>query len=596
MRGADQEGTSPGGWLPPGDHLDGRKVSEVPADLFSRLIMALVVSNRTKRRPELLQMITPRQEHKKVVKEVKKEVAKAVKSRSPVKPAATPAPRLRSVVRGQVNKQAVKSAVRKVRSIKRMTSLALPVVAQYLDPLHSRPVRLPDANSAQTIGTAVAALSSSVKLFWDPTLTTTTGDWSARPDGSPFLADNATRVVFRTRDPVVPLIVSEFGGTTASTYIIAVTSAAGLTNANVKVAYDGVYLPFGAMTHMAGPVRYPTTTYPARINDFAYAHWIDASPSRLATLSVNATLVGSGASFELVWWNNPEAPVSLAVISAATAGAYSATFTPLGFSGYFSIRTSATNIIVNESAITVQLVVSVGQWFSQYPFPSYATAAVTGVIDTVRVLGDCLLAQNTSAEFAKNGAVYAVQSQNTDAWFEKDMSLLSLTSTNVRQYYQGVLSKGLYAIVKPQSANITSPFGMFDAGEEFPSGATTIASRPFHHAGFVTCAFVLGDPVSVATSSTSLQLHFMRSIEFTTDNQLYSVDVSRIPRSMYSKILDDLSACPQFFENPLHLAAIASLLASIGSWIWTNKTPLFNAVAAAHNAFHRSREPYPDAD
>lgn len=38
-----------------------------------------------------------------------------------------------------------------------------------------------------------------------------------------------------------------------------------------------------------------------------------------------------------------------------------------------------------------------------------------------------------------------------------------------------------------------SLFGMFDAGEGFPSDVTTIASLPFHHAGFVTSAIGLGD-------------------------------------------------------------------------------------------------------
>jgi len=563
------------------------------------ILMALVISNRSAKRPELLQLTVPKKKNKDKKKEQKETLVVVKPSKSVARPVIVRAP---SAGRPQhqarnTNVAAMKKAVSAVRQLKRTTSSALPAVAQYLDPLHHRPVRIPDVNSAQTIGTAVAALSGSVTLKWDTLDSTATAEWSARPDGTPFLTSPTARFVFRCRDPITPLIVSEFGPSAMalSTYLfpVGVGASSSPSPGNARVAYDGVYLPLSWGYQTGGPTRYPTPIYPAKVNEYCYAIWVDASPTRTALISISAVLTGSGASFELLYWSNPECPATINIISAATAGAYSATFPAVTHSGYFSIRTSATSIIVSESNISVGLTVTTSQWFSAYSFPSYAAVAQSGIIDTVRILGDCLLAQNTSSNYQKSGEVYAVQSQNTDAWFEKPMSFDFISSINVRQYYQGLMAKGLYAIVKPQSANATNPFAMVDAGEEFTGTATYLSSRPFQHSGFVTAVFA---PAESVAASSQLQLHFMRSIEFTTDNQMYAVDIPRMPRAHYSRMLDELSRCPQFFENPLHLAAIASLLANIGSWIWTNKTPLFNAIAAAHNAFHRSRDGVPDAD
>lgn len=463
-------------------------------------------------------------------------------------------------------------------------------VAQYLDPLNYPPVRLPDVASAQTVGTAVCALSSAFSLAWSATDSSVPAHWSTLPTTSTILPVNRTRAIFKLRDPVVALISTEFGPDTltATPTVYSITFGAQgfgdsfAMNAGipaVKVGQTVTSVPVALMTHSSGPHRYPDITPCCWINEHTRGFWVDASPACPAIITLSCNNRGfSSVNLSAYNWTNWSIPTPgpLVVVNAGV----SVQTISIPVSGYWSIMFNAEslpggNAVTLDLSITVS--VSVAQWCSHHVHDSLLDGV--SMFFDMRVLGDAVLASNTTSKFFQNGMVYARQSQDESPWFCFSQTEEEYTSLNVRELYQGRLEKGLYATVKPQGPEIADPFGMIPVIDDNNRDVELplLGFRPFMCPGVVSVLFVPAQPVTT-DSVTSLNIHYMRSMEYTTNSQLVVVDVARLPRSEFPLVLDAIAGCPQFFENPLHLSQIREKLRQIGSWAWKNKSELVSVM------------------
>lgn len=491
--------------------------------------------------------------------------------------------------RARTNKTSRRATAAQIRgtapAVGSAASTLVPAVAQYLDPLNHPPVRLPDTVSAQTVGTALAALSSSVTLTWSASDSSTTANWSTLPSGDTILPNRNTRSIFKLRDPVVALIATEMGpdslAATPSVYniFIAPTLSADTDSYGPQVAKITptlTPLPLWGMIALTGPTRYPDFTPAGFANPSSRVIWIDASPAQPAVVTLtlnNPSSVHMNLLSQL--WTNPTLP-TCANEKQFGPGTFTYSIN-LEAAGYWSFALSIDSLPVSGAVLATIVAFSVSvsttTWCSHYVHDSMLDAG--SLFQDVRVLGDAVLTSNTTSEFFKNGMLYARQLQANQPWFVAAQTEDEYTSLNVREMYQGRLAKGLYAMVKPQGDTDAAPFALRKTNIQSggPLNIPLLGFYPFDVPGVVSALFVPSQPAT-ADQATSMNIHFMRSIEYTTDSQLVIVDVTSVHRSQFPDILDAISACPQFFENPLHLSEIRELISKIAAWAWANRSKI----------------------
>lgn len=495
--------------------------------------------------------------------------------------------------RNKASRSATRSLVREsVPRLAQASSHMVAAAAQYMDPLNHPPVRLPDVSSAQTIGTAVCALSSALSLSWGQEDSSNATHWSTLSTAETVLTTNRMRAIFKLRDPVVACIVTEFGAdslaSTPTVYSLSIGAQAFgetfLLNGGVpavKVSEVPLAIPFAIMSAVSGPVRYPIQVPCCWVNDSVRAFWVDASPTNYATVTVYANNKGTHAiTMMALNWTNAHTPTAGNSVVINT-GPQTVSLT-IPVSGYWSLNVLTESQPAN-TAITLELsnvtvAVGVTMWCSHHCHDSMLDGIT--LFHDVRVLGDAVLVSNTTSKFFQNGMVYARQSQDEAPWFSFAQTEDEYTSLNVRELYQGRLEKGIYATVKPQGPETANPFGMINVvdrndNDELP----LLGFRPFQCPGVVS---ILLSPAQAATTdaATNVNIHFMRSLEYTTNSQLVVVDTSRLPRTEFPALLDALASCPQFFENPLHLQQIRQKLHEMGAWVWRNRSEIAAIVAA----------------
>lgn len=471
----------------------------------------------------------------------------------------------------------------KIESLQKLTRMSTGAFAQFLDPLHYEPVRLPDMTSVQLVGTAVCALSQTLQLKWTGDEDTNMANWSMVGPSRNLISDPSHRLLIKLRDPVVALIVSEFGPETLSTS----TYAIGVSNVNnsdfttdsptLILGAEPVCIPLTGIFHSAGPYRYPDST-PAGWNTDKTQRvvWIDASTAKPTILRITGIANAYPVSITATAYTNEHCP-SVYRSGTFVAGAATTMDLTVNRSGYYAFH------VHNQPPDTVQgntpfvitnflALVTVTQWFSHYTHLSMIQALPS--MDKVRVLGDALLCTNTSAEMYKSGTIYARQPQTSGPWLSEGTDLADFTASNVAEMYSGPLAKGLYAITKPQGE---VPLQFNEATNISKDSYSLPGFMPLNNFGSVQVLLVPAD-VSAASPKTTVTLHFFRGLEFTTDSQMYVVKRCGVPRSALPMIFDALGKAQQFHENPLHLADIAKTLRSFGEWGWRNRSEISSIV------------------
>lgn len=215
---------------------------------------------------------------------------------------------------------------------------------------------------------------------------------------------------------------------------------------------------------------------------------------------------------------------------------------------------------INYLFETLELTVEIAaQTCYQHVMPE-AVQGKEDIIRKLRVNGASALIQNTSAEQARGGTVYATQLVGDVPWFEAIADPRSISNHNTTSRYVGDWSKGFYGFVKPQG---TSPMELLDVWDDLDDPNITAhlpLFRPFQNIGTIVVLIEAPTPLTGTFSPTQYTLHVIRAYEFTTNDQFFDVEAPHISISDYDAYVEALATMPQFYENPLHLAAIAGLI------------------------------------
>lgn len=473
----------------------------------------------------------------------------------------------------------------------------IPLLGQFVDPAHYAPQRLPDVTSASTVGTAVCTLCAADTMLWDPILSL-----SGRLDPAhlypkvpgtvggdsyvPLLSDQEARLVVSFRDPVC------LGVITTGPFELSVPTQLDSRN----IYGDGLKLDAGDMDlelgfiYASGANRYGNIQIPARVSGGTRAAmWYDGADGAVPVVSIAIsfrTQVAHGFMLELRvhFWHDEKNCVEEWVDSVhVVPGDLSCSFGVNGSfpcSGYRSFQLHVepddpTSFLFETiSGVVVSATVSTQVALCHVFHPSILDAAMAGnahpLIGQARQLGNTVLISNNTAEMFKSGTVYARQVDGTVPWYQCALSPADITSANVHTMYDGPLAKGLYAIVKPQGVDCLSLEDVVIEAASANDTAFGLNFRPFSTSGTVVALLMPSHPTP-NTPATSMVVHFFRGMEFTTQSQLFNVDVCNMPRATLLPFLDELSHFRQFYENPLHMRDITDAIKNAGKWAWDNR-------------------------
>lgn len=184
------------------------------------------------------------------------------------------------------------------------------------------------------------------------------------------------------------------------------------------------------------------------------------------------------------------------------------------------------------------------------------------IIKQARVNGSSVLVQNTAAELARGGTVYAVQATGERPWYNQLSGVRDISVANLTERYVGDWAKGIYAYVKPQGVTPNSLDTVWESAE---SNVTSVGFmpmfRPFRNLGYVIIQIAppTAQPSAGYTASTAT-IHVVRALEFVTLDQFFDVEPANIHPAVYDEFAYSLSHAKQFYENPLHMAALMSYI------------------------------------
>jgi hypothetical protein len=203
-------------------------------------------------------------------------------------------------------------------------------------------------------------------------------------------------------------------------------------------------------------------------------------------------------------------------------------------------------------------------------FQHVMAEAMQGKEDTirkVRINGSCILVSNTCAVQARGGTVYATQIAGSEPWYDVIRDVRQVSNSNVVSRYVGDWAKGFYGFVKPQG---TSPMDLVDAWDDLDDSIVHLHSpnfMPFRSTGTVVVLIQPPAPSEGTFSPTQYTMSVVRALEFTTNDQFFDVEPPILRPADFQIYVEKLSKMPQFYENPLHLAAIAALIARAASFV-----------------------------
>lgn len=476
---------------------------------------------------------------------------------------------------------------------------------QTMEPVSALPARIPATAFMQPVGTALAR-----------TVVTTSSDYSEYSNVNALLASHLAdrngiyalqdRLEIEPfvvlRDPVVSHIVRTFpDGILVSppTYqalfgfegmvgsakseqgpIIQKTGLFGIS------ALTTVPIPLSSLVHMSGSACYGDTVACGQVGD-ARVVWLDC-PARVAGFLPTQVQVRMEISTDqeepsdngptIRIWRHTSEHTKVAVGGGnmdVTDDPYTyETVLSLVGSGYYSFELvfpiqfgapSNTNVNWVCTELAMSFIIR-----SSTTFKHVTPPALTGKEDIVRkarVNGASLLLQNTSALQAQGGTVYAAQLASEVPWYDAIRNPEVISSLNPNSRYVGRWEKGFYGYCKPQGS---TPLDLEDVWADLddPIEHTHMPMfKPFRNMGTVVVMVDAPAPLGGTFSPTVYTAHFVRIYEFITNDQFFDVETCTIPIRDFDEYIELLGPMPQFYENPLHLAAIATLLAQAASLV-----------------------------
>jgi len=292
----------------------------------------------------------------------------------------------------------------------------------------------------------------------------------------------------------------------------------------------------------------------------------------LQVLAGFANLTGADWKVEIRLHSSNSSSSVIAVVDGITLTAGVSTIFNLpavNTSGYFSISFLFEDANIFAPMVVRSVLLGLNCVSSFHHVSLSGQQNKPGIVDSIRVNGAGLLLSNTVTEISKGGSVYALQSPGETPWWYWMLSLTNITNANTMSRTVMGWNKGLYTFVKPQSGN---PLALTTAYYK-PALTSRQTARylpmfePFSSRSYVVAlcvpATVSNNAASVVYPTSQVTYTICRAIEFTTTDQFFNVDVSRLSTSFFNDYVDALRVVPQFYENPLHLGAVGKIISSI---------------------------------
>lgn len=175
---------------------------------------------------------------------------------------------------------------------------------------------------------------------------------------------------------------------------------------------------------------------------------------------------------------------------------------------------------------------------------------------SVRCISAAVLASNATRTLEKEGTILAARlSSRSYGFLEGTANRTAVYSAHPKERYYGLLEKGIYAFTLPDAES--EKFG--DHVAVGYDGGTVLPVMRLDSLGYFS-SILLQD--LDATSNTTMAITLDYHIEFRTASMLFPLGFSNVSLESYHGAQMALVQLGTFFENPLHMAAITSLVKS----------------------------------
>lgn len=183
--------------------------------------------------------------------------------------------------------------------------------------------------------------------------------------------------------------------------------------------------------------------------------------------------------------------------------------------------------------------------------PEYLAAPI--VWQNTRCNAAAVLFSNVSAVMQKEGTVNAARAPSETGvnMFSAPNWVTQFASVHPKERYYGPLEKGLYTFTLPDA--VSELYQEYDdRGDGLPSFRFSLDGNRFHN--MIICR----DPEHEASLAVTIDRH----VEFKSSSVLFPYGFCTTPLESYHQAQMALASLGVFYENPVHLGAIAALARS----------------------------------
>ena len=320
------------------------------------------------------------------------------------------------------------------------------------------------------------------------------------------------------------------------------------------------------------------------------AIWIDASPSALATLTVNLTTnsqtsLADNAFFVRLFrfrkgsdTFDADAPAYSAAFNAVGVNATATAGVTVLYSGYYYVSLFGTVAcapgavvafnpslsLTSRCSVISRFVVNTNLHASVYsanevsiPFPR-----------EIQVLGAAALISNVTAPMYTDGTVYGSASLTNSVWYEfTSRSTDLITSVNAKSSYSGKWVDGIYGWVCPQKFVMRSGVERAENGIYYIKSYVIDPGNDEDDRCLGFNQFRIASSVVAGVPASKTMMRFAVAYEFQTTSQMYALGNSKILPSSLEDALFAASSMPKFTKNDIHDSAFGRAIASAGNWL-----------------------------
>jgi hypothetical protein len=451
----------------------------------------------------------------------------------------------------------------------------------------------PGDSSPLPIGTCTKALVAPIEVIQELNFLLANALMMANP--SQAVLPPGDMFVIATRSPLWAQILYEPNLTNATAgYVAFFTIAAGpsaifvtpVVSTPVAAAEENypVRLPIVYWGAQNPFMPYGAANYSAQHTDGRSYNWLDATaivgqPTVINALaSASAYANGEAITVTLIAYLLQGTREEPKVASSNSVVFFAGNTFPLVLNltqrGYYAfeveINVRGNAVATDNISVTItNLTVTIPpiDFISHLPAPGIAPL-LTSMSD-IRLTGVSILATNVSAELYQSGDVLTTQipaGAPWDDWIYPGSNFYAKATTNLPRERWDVhkWQRGAYSWLKPNDIQEN----LFHSPMQMDRSQTTGFLTALTFSPYTTSDYLLTYVRSSSAAGTPSVLGrfcLSYSLQYSSLTVALSGEYSSLTTASLQQILDHLRMQPQFFENPLHFAAILSIIARIAS-------------------------------